>query len=113
MTKFKSKQYEKLTELLDQVPGVVEHMTSMEVIMAEKILKRRIDLGLTQSQVVEIVNAQGEKITQATISKVECGDGTVTTDTYNKIFYALGIIDLNFEYGELPKSSQRILEPAR
>ncbi|SFD03435.1 Pou domain-N-terminal to homeobox domain-containing protein [Bacillus sp. OV322] len=111
MKKFKlGKQHEELMNLLDKVPGVTEHMTSVSVIMAEKILQRRIELGLTQTQVVEIIKEQGERITQATISKVECGDSTIGTDTYDKIFHALGVIDINLEYGELPKSSKRILE---
>lgn len=99
--------------LLDSVPGVTEHMESLEVIMAKKILKRRLDLGLTQSQVVERVYKQGASITQATVSKVECGDKTISTDTYNKIFTALGgITNLDIQFGELPKSSKKILEHA-
>lgn len=107
------KQHEDLMRLLDEVPGVSEHMQSFEVQMGEKILKRRIELGLTQTQVVEIIRHQGDRITQATISKVECGDAAVGTDTYNKIMKALGgITNINIEFGELPKSSREILEYA-
>ncbi len=48
-------------ELLDQVPGVKEHMNSFEVIMGEKILKRRLELGLTQSDLVELIKISGKK----------------------------------------------------
>ncbi|SOC21517.1 hypothetical protein SAMN05880501_1134 [Ureibacillus xyleni] len=110
MKKF-NKQHEELMALLDEVPGVKEHMASFEVNMGEAILKRRLEAGLTQAQVVAIVNSEGEKITQATISKVECGDKTIGSDTYNKIFNALGgIKDINIEFGELPKSSKKIIE---
>lgn len=108
-----NKRHEDLMRLLDEVPGVEEHMQSFEVQMGEKILERRLQAGLTQTQVVEIVRQQGEPITQATISKVECGDTTVGSDTYNKILKALGgISNLNIEFGELPKSGKRILEYA-
>lgn len=104
------KKHEDLMRLLDQVPGVEDHMESFEVIMGQKILQRRIELGLTQSQLVERICAQGDRITQATISKVETGDGTVGSDTYNKIFKALGrIASLDVNYGGLPKSTQREL----
>lgn len=34
------KNHKKLMELLDQVPGVKEHMNSFEVLMGEKILNK-------------------------------------------------------------------------
>lgn len=106
-----NKQHEDLMKLLDEVPGVRDHMKSFEVQMAEKILERRLQIGLTQTQVVEIVRQQGEPITQATISKVECGDATVGSDTYNKVLKALGgVSNLSIEFGELPKSSKTVLE---
>lgn len=105
------KQHEDLMRLLDGVPGVEEHMKSFEVQMGEKILERRLQAGLTQTQVVEIVRQQGEPITQATMSKVECGDATVGSNTYNKVLKALGgISNLSIEFGELPKSRHSISE---
>lgn len=99
------KKHEDLMRLLNKVPGVKEHMESFEVQMGKKILQRRIELGLTQTKLVEIVSSQGDRITQATISKVESGDTSVGSETYNKIFSALGgISELNIKFGELPKS---------
>lgn len=93
--------------LLDQVPGVNEHMNSFEVQMGKEIFQRRLELGLTQSELVEKILKQGDKITQATISKVECGDNTVGSDTYNKIFRALGDhIEIEIKFGEYPKRSR-------
>lgn len=104
-----NKQHEELMKLLDTVPGVEEHMQSFEVQIAEKILKRRIELGLTQQQVVERVLEQGGRITQATISKVECGDPAINTETYNKILKALGgVASVSIEFGELPKSNKTL-----
>lgn len=103
MKKF-GKQHDDLMKLLDEVPGVTEHMQSFEVQMGEKILKRRIELGLTQTQVVDIIREQGDRITQATISKVESGDATVGTDTYNKILKALcGLTKIDIEFGVTQK----------
>lgn len=110
MKKFGQKHAD-LMALLDQVPGVKEHMESFEVQMGEKILKRRIELGLTQNNLVEMVRGRGDEITQATVSKVERGDHTVNSETYEKILSALGgVKTLNIEFGELPKSSKRVLE---
>jgi transcriptional regulator with XRE-family HTH domain len=112
MKKFQSK-HKDLMDLLDQVPGVKDHMESFEVKMGQQILKRRIELNLTQQKVVEIIQRQGGKITQATISKVERGDNTISTDTYNKIIEVLGgVKDLKIEFGECPKSVKRELEYA-
>lgn len=106
-----NKQHDDLMRLLDEVPGVEEHMKSFEVQMGEKILEQRLQASLTQTQVVGIVRQQGEAITQATISKVECGDATVGSDTYNKVLKALGgISSLSIEFGELSKSSNGIVE---
>lgn len=105
------KKHKDLMSLLDQVPGVKEHMNSFEVQMGKKILQRRIELGLTQSQLVDLIIENGERVTQATISKVECGDASVGSDTYNKIFNALGGLEnLEIQFGEYPKSVKK--EPA-
>lgn len=104
------KKHDKLMELLDQVPGVKEHMNSFEVLMGEKILKRRLELGLTQSELVELIRINGQKITQSTISKVECGDATIGTNTYNKVLDALGgLSEVKIEFGEFPKSNKKTL----
>ncbi|MBT2734119.1 helix-turn-helix domain-containing protein [Bacillus sp. ISL-7] len=103
-----NEKHNNLMDLLDQVPGVIEHMNSFEVTMGKKIFQRRLELGLTQSQLVEIILQGGDKITQATISKVECGDNTIGSDTYNKIFFALGgLRDIEIKFGEYPKRPRR------
>lgn len=108
-----NKEHEDLMRLLDHVPGVEEHMKSFQVQMGEQILERRLQAGLTQTQVVRVVHHQGEPITQATISKVECGDTTVSSETYSKVLKALGgISNLSIEFGELPKITKGIIEYA-
>lgn len=108
-----NQDHDELMCLLNQVPGVEEHMQSFEVRMGETILQRRVELGITQTQLAEIVRELGESITQATISKVEAGDRTVGSDTYQKVLSALGgVKKLDIEFGELPKSSKRVLTHA-
>lgn len=108
-----NKKHEDVMRLLEQVPGVTEHMQSFEVQMGKTILKRRLELKITQLQLVEMVRLQGENINQSTISKVESGDNTVQSETYQKILTALGGMKvLQIEFGELPNSSKRILEHA-
>ncbi|HEU4963169.1 MAG TPA: helix-turn-helix transcriptional regulator [Bacilli bacterium] len=82
--------HEELKKLLHSVPGVKEHLESFSVRVGKIILKRRLDLGLTQQQLVDRINSQGEAITQATISKIESGHSGAKSSTYDKIFQALG-----------------------
>lgn len=86
--------HEKLKELLHQVPGVKEHLGSFPVKMGKKIMKRRIELGLTQHDVVRLVSeharASGQRpISQATISKIESGHSGIKGETYDKVLQAL------------------------
>ncbi|AXF55155.1 helix-turn-helix domain-containing protein [Salicibibacter kimchii] len=87
--------HEKLKDLLQQVPGVKEHLESFPVKMGKKIMKRRINLGLTQEDIVQLVSeqagSQGQRpITQATISKIETGHSGIKGETYDKVLRALG-----------------------
>lgn len=85
------KRFEDLMEKLYEVPTVSDHMKKFEVQMAQKIRLRRAELGLTQSDLVKLVKADGDSITQKTISKVESGEHTIESETYEKILKALGI----------------------
>lgn len=95
--------------ILRQVPKVNEHLDKISVIMGKKILKRRLELGLTQKEVVTIIKNHGDTITQATLSKVESGADNIKSETYDKIFWALGgLEDLNPVFKETPKSKDPI-----
>ncbi|MBM7581087.1 helix-turn-helix transcriptional regulator [Jeotgalibacillus terrae] len=107
------KDHENVMDMLNQVPGVKEHLSSMEVIMANKIIKRRIQLGLTQNDLVKLIRENGSSITQATISKVESGSSNIGSETYTKIINALGgIEDMEIQFGDSPKSDHRELAHA-
>lgn len=70
------------------------------------MLKRRLELGMTQEKLVEAVKQQGDEITQATISKIESGHRGIKNDTYDKVFRALGGLEsLNVQFG--PSQNKR------
>lgn len=104
------KNFNDVMKMLKEVPGTDEHLNSFSVLMGKKILKRRIQIGLTQQAVVNEINKTGKKITQSTLSKVESGDVNTTSDTYDKIFKALGeLSDITPEYRGRPKSRELTL----
>ncbi|MUV38660.1 hypothetical protein JNUCC1_02514 [Lentibacillus sp. JNUCC-1] len=101
------KSYEDLMATLKTAPGVSEHLNKHSVIMGKKILKRRLQLGLTQKEVIEAIRSNNAKITQATLSKVECGDDNITSKTYDKIFNVLGgLEDIEPKFTRDPKKNE-------
>jgi len=50
-----NKNYNDVMGILRQVPKVNEHLNKISVIMGKKILKRRLELGLTQKEVVSMI----------------------------------------------------------
>lgn len=103
------KTYQDLKKRLYEVPGTREHMNKFSVLMAREILKRRKELGLTQVQVIERIKEQGHLITQATLSRVECGDDNIQATTYDKVLHALGDLEAVVpHYSERPKSRELV-----
>ena len=104
-----NKNYNDVMGVLKQVPKVNEHLNKISVIMGKKILKRRLELGMTQKEVVSIIKNHGDTITQATLSKVESGVDNIKSETYDKVFWALGgLEDLTPTFRENPKSKDPI-----
>ena len=104
-----NKSYEDVMNRLKQVPKVNEHLNSTAVIMGKQILKRRLELGLTQQQVIALIEQQGKTMTQARLSKIETGDSNITTDSYDKVFEALGELDdLKIEFRGHPKNHKEL-----
>jgi predicted transcriptional regulator len=97
--------HEDVMALLKSVPGVSEHLEKPSVKMAREIAKRRIELGLTQTKLVELAKQRGIVLTQATVSKVEAGHEGVTQGTIDKVVMALGgLEDMQVNFKEYPKS---------
>ena len=84
------RDHESLMAELRKVPGVKEHLSSFSVVIGKQILKRRIGMKLTQQALVEFANEKGISFTQSALSKAETGQN-VESETYNKIFKALGL----------------------
>jgi transcriptional regulator with XRE-family HTH domain len=63
-------------------------------------LKRRIELNLTQQEVVALSKKHEKSITQAQLSKIEIGDENVTLQTYEKALYVLGLSGVKLEFSD-------------
>lgn len=101
--------YETLMAKLYEVPGTREYMNKFSVLMATQILKLRKESGLTQIALIERIKEQGNNITQATLSRVECGEENITAETYDKILQALGHLeDVTPEFSDRPKSRELV-----
>jgi predicted transcriptional regulator len=104
-----AKNHEDLKKLLNQVPGVKEHLTKPSIIKGKEILKRRIELGLTQSDLIREAREIGIILTQSTVSKAESGHEGITNGTFDKIVEALGgIEDLTLQFKESPNGRKLI-----
>lgn len=104
-----NKNYNDVMGILRQVPKVNEHLNKISVIMGKKILKRRLELGLTQTEVVNMIKDHGDNLTQATLSKIESGADNIKSETYDKVFWALGgLEDLTPTFKGNPKSKDLI-----
>lgn len=85
-----SKSFDQVMDMFKAVPGVKEHLNKPSIVLGKIVLRRRLELGLTQKEVVEIVKKNGETLTQSRLSKLECGDDGITMKTYDKVIEALG-----------------------
>jgi hypothetical protein len=82
---------ELMKELLEEVPGVNEHMESYPVRMAHAITARLMDLCWIHEQLAEqVTRLTGESMTQKTISRVEDGSPGIKAETYDKLLHATG-----------------------
>jgi len=78
-----------LMKKIRSVPAVAENRKSMHFKLGIAILKKRLELNLTQEELVERVKANGGTITQATISKMESAETDVKLSTFEKVLEAL------------------------
>lgn len=83
--------HQELMKKIGSVPAVAENRKSLHYKMGMAVLKKRLELNLTQEQLVERIKANGGSITQATISKVESAETEVKAGTYEKLIEVLGI----------------------
>lgn len=81
MVKLKT-EHEEVVALLDSVPGVIEHNSSIPVLIGNYILSLRMDAGLDKSEVVYLME---DDMTVVKLSKIENGEVSITVGTYLKI----------------------------
>lgn len=102
-----SKNHEDLKQILNQVPGVKEHLAKPSIFKGKQILKRRIELGLTQTDLIDKARKNGIILTQSTLSKAESGHEGITNGTFDKIVESLGgIDDLKMQFKESSKRDE-------
>lgn len=104
-----NKDFDAVMDLLKSVPGVTEHLESLQVKLGKEILKRRMELGWTQAQLVKQCNAKGLPITQPMLSKMESGMRNIESKTYQSVMDVLGgIAELNIKFGPVSDVSTDI-----
>lgn len=93
---------------LKSLTKVREHLNKLPVQLGKQILKQRIELGLTQKQVVILSRRHNRPITQAQLSKIEIGDENVTLHTYEKVLEALGATNVNIDFDNAPTEKELV-----
>lgn len=100
-----NQDFNEVMELLQTVPGVTEHLNSLQVRLGKEILKRRMELGWTQSTLVKNCALQGISITQPMLSKMESGMKNIEARTYQNVISVLGgIEELDIKFGPVPNN---------
>ncbi|WP_313635713.1 helix-turn-helix transcriptional regulator [Exiguobacterium sp.] len=83
--------FEDVMNMIQSVPSVAKSNDRPQLELAIAIQKKRLEMNLTQQELVKIIKANGHAITQATISKMESAEGDVKLSTYLKVTDALNI----------------------
>lgn len=84
------KTFTDLMDTLMSVPEVKEHVNSLPVQLAIEVHKKRIELNLTQKQVIKLAKIRKIPLTQAQLSRIENGDRDISTDKYLDALRVLG-----------------------
>lgn len=105
------KTFTDLMDKLMEVPEVKQHINSLPVQLGLKVLKKRIEMDLTQKQVVRLAEVRKIPLTQAQLSKIENGDTEISIDKYLDALHVLGgrlIPDVEFDNPPTEKELQTI-----
>jgi len=84
--------YASFVERTNKIPAVKDYLESLPVVIGDLVLHHRMNRGWTQQQL-----AAEAKTNQATISKIEAGNGGTKMDTVGKVLRALEIDKQIFE----------------
>lgn len=91
-------RFENIMNNLSELPKVQEHMNKLHVRLAKEIYSRRLEKGLTQTKVVELIRKNGGKVTQAQLSRIETANENINISTYQEVLDVLDFdnIDISF-----------------
>lgn len=99
-----------MADLMDS-QSVKDYMNQEQVQLGIKVLTKRLELGLTQKQVVALSKIRNVSITQPQLSKIENGDPSLKVDLYERALKALGghiKYDVDFDNPPTKKELQTI-----
>lgn len=96
--------YARFVTRTNEIPEVTEHLFSFSTIVGELVLSRRIVLGMTQKQLADLC-----RTTQARISQIESGYAGIKMETLNKVFFHLGLTNVDPTYREEAAAASREL----
>lgn len=103
-----NKDFNEIMDLLKTVPGVTEHLDSLQVKLGKEILKRRMELGWTQAKLVANCNSRGIPLTQPMLSKMETGMRNIEAKTYQNVIDVLGgIEEMTIQFGAVSNDLQK------
>lgn len=105
------KTHAEVMDALMNSKSVQDYMRQEQVQLGIIILKKRLELGLTQMQVVALSKKRNVSITQAQLSKIENGDPSIKIAVYKKALETLGghiKVDVDFNNPPSKKELQTI-----
>lgn len=73
-----------------KIPEMADYLDSYSVAIGNLVFARRMQLGLSQSELAKLSNTS-----QAQISKIEAGDDSITAKVLNRVFRALKLQSLH------------------
>ena len=85
-----NKTHAEVMDALMNSKSVKDYMSQEQVQLGVKIFKRRLELGLTQAQVVMKSKEKNVPITQAQLSNIENGDPSIKINVYKRALETLG-----------------------
>lgn len=106
-----NKTFTDMMDKLMDIPEVEEHINSLPVQLGLKVLKQRMELNLTQSQVIKLAKYKGIQLTQAQLSRIENGDTNTSIDVYKRALNVLGgsmKVEVEFDHPPTERELQNI-----
>lgn len=95
-------KFENIMDNLSKLPKVQQHMNKLHVQLAKQIYGRRLEKGLTQTNVVELIRKKGGKVTQAQLSRIETANEKINIATYEEVLEVLDFDNIDITFRKTP-----------